>query len=248
MFQLLTSKTRISDPVKDKWLGEAVRKPGSVSNRARVVEIMGLMGDASDNIPGVKGIGEKTAVKLIMQFGTIEEVLRRVKEVTPTKTKNLLLEQGEQARLSKRLATIQVDCPFEFAPDQFQARAPHTETLVALLRELEFMTLAKAFRGDTPEQNRLGSELEDLRDDAAAISFLARLRTDEMVSLACVLTGEPGVRADIGGCALGLPDGGATFLRNEARSWPRPIGELLRNAGTVKAAHDFKTVLSGPLP
>ncbi len=243
MFQLLTSKTRIYDPVKDKWLGEADAQARFGVEPARVVEIMGLMGDASDNIPGVKGIGEKTAVKLIMQFGTIEEVLRRVEEVTPTKTKNLLLEQGEQARLSKRLATIQVDCPFEFAPDQFQARAPHTETLVALLRELEFMTLAKAFRGDTPEQNRLGSELEDLRDDAAAISFLARLQTDEMVSLACVLTGEPGVRADIGGCALGLPDGGATFLRNEARSWPRPIGELLRNAGTVKAAHDFKTVL-----
>ena len=213
MFQLLTSKTRIYDPVKDKWLGEADAQARFGVEPARVVEIMGLMGDTSDNIPGVKGIGEKTAVKLITQFGTIEEVLRRVEEVTPTKTKNLLLEQGEQARLSKRLATIQVDCPFEFAPDQFQARAPHTETLVALLRELEFMTLAKAFRGDTPEQNRLGSELEDLRDDAAAISFLARLQTDEMVSLACVLTGEPGVRADIGGCALGLPDGGATFLR-----------------------------------
>ena len=243
MFQLLTPKTRIYDPVKDKWLVEADAQARFGVEPGRVVEIMGLMGDTSDNIPGVKGIGEKTAVKLITQFGTIEEVLRRVEEVTPTKTKNLLLEQGDQARLSKRLATIQVDCPFEFAPDQFQARAPHTETLVALLRELEFMTLAKAFRGDTPEQNRLGTELEDLRDDAAAISFLDRLQKDEMMSLACVLTGEPGVRADSGGCALGLPDGGTTFLQGEARSWPRPILDLLRNAGTVKAAHDLKTVL-----
>ena len=61
---------------------------------------MGLMGDAADNIPGVKGIGEKTAMKLIAQFGTIEDLLRRVEEVTPPRIKALLIEQAENARLS----------------------------------------------------------------------------------------------------------------------------------------------------
>ena len=75
MFQLLTPKTRIYDPVKDKWLGEADSQARFGVEPARVVEVMGLMGDTSDNIPGVKGIGEKTAVKLITQFGTIEELL-----------------------------------------------------------------------------------------------------------------------------------------------------------------------------
>lgn len=243
MFQLLTPKTRIYDPVKDKWFGEADSQARFGVEPARVVEIMGLMGDTSDNIPGVKGIGEKTAVKLITQFGTIEELLNRLEEVTPTKTKNLLLEQGENARMSKRLATIQVDCPVDFTPAAFQATAPHTETLVALLRELEFMTLAKAFQGASPEQNRLGATLEALHNDAAATSFLKRLQPDDVMGLACVLTGEPGVRADIQGCAFGLPDGGATFLQGEARSWPRPIGDLLRSTSRVKAAHDLKSVL-----
>ncbi|MGZ8382693.1 MAG: 5'-3' exonuclease, partial [Nitrospira sp.] len=81
MFQLLTPKTRIYDPVKDKWLAEADARARFGVEPARVVEVMGLMGDTSDNIPGVKGIGEKTAVKLITQFGTIEVVLRRVEEV-----------------------------------------------------------------------------------------------------------------------------------------------------------------------
>ena len=114
MFQLLTPHVRIYDPVKDKWLGEAECRERFGVEPARVVEIMGLMGDATDNIPGVKGIGEKTAMKLIAQFGTIEELLRRVEEVTPPRIKALLIEQAENARLSRRLATIQLDSPVAF--------------------------------------------------------------------------------------------------------------------------------------
>ncbi|MFZ1554888.1 MAG: 5'-3' exonuclease H3TH domain-containing protein, partial [Nitrospira sp.] len=223
MFQLLTPKTRIYDPVKDKWFGEADSQARFGVEPARVVEIMGLMGDTSDNIPGVKGIGEKTAVKLITQFGTIEELLSRIEEVTPVKTKNLLLEQGEQARMSRQLATIQLDCPLEFVPAHFQAKAPQAEILVSLLRELEFMTLAKAFQGETPEHNRLGTDVEQIHDAAAADAFLKEQPAVAMLGIACVLTGKPGVRADIQGCALGRSDGNAAFVQGEARDWPRPL-------------------------
>ena len=243
MFQLLTPKTRIYDPVKDKWFGEADSQARFGVEPARVVEIMGLMGDTSDNIPGVKGIGEKTAVKLITQFGTIEELLNRIEEVTPVKTKNLLLEQGEQARMSKQLATIQLDCPVEFSPAHFQAKAPQSETLVSLLRELEFMTLAKAFQGETPEQNRLGADVEQIHDAAAADAFLKGQPAAAMLGLACVLTGEPGVRADIQGCALGRSDGNAAFVQGEARDWPRPLIECLHDGNKPKAVQDLKPLL-----
>ena len=243
MFQLLTPKTRIYDPVKDKWFGEADSQVRFGVEPARVVEIMGLMGDTSDNIPGVKGIGEKTAVKLITQFGTIEELLNRLEEVTPAKTKNLLLEQGEQARMSKQLATIQLDCPLEFVPAHFQAKAPQTDTLVSLLRELEFMTLAKAFQGETPEHNRLGTDVEQIHDAAAADAFLKEQPAVAMLGIACVLTGEPGVRADIQGCALGRPDGNAAFVQGEARDWPRPLIECLHDGNKPKAVQDLKPLL-----
>ena len=243
MFQLLTPKTRIYDPVKDKWFGEADSQARFGVEPARVVEIMGLMGDTSDNIPGVKGIGEKTAVKLITQFGTIEELLNRIEEVTPTKTKNLLREQGEQARMSKQLATIQLDCPLEFVPAHFQAKAPQTDTLVSLLRELEFMTLAKAFQGETPEHNRLGTDVEQIHDAAAADAFLKEQPAVAMLGIACVLTGEPGVRADIQGCALGRSDGHAAFVQGEARDWPRPLIECLHDGNKPKAVQDLKPLL-----
>ena len=243
MFQLLTPKTRIYDPVKDKWFGEADSQARFGVEPARVVEIMGLMGDTSDNIPGVKGIGEKTAVKLITQFGTIEELLSRIEEVTPVKTKNLLLEQGEQARMSRQLATIQLDCPLEFVPAHFQAKAPQAEILVSLLRELEFMTLAKAFQGETPEQNRLGADVEQIHDAAAADAFLKGQPAAAMLGLACVLTGEPGVRADIQGCALGRSDGNTAFVQGEARDWPRPLIECLHDGNKPKAVQDLKPLL-----
>jgi DNA polymerase-1 len=103
MFQLLTPHVRIYDPVKSKWIGEAECRERFGVEPARVVEVMGLMGDSTDNIPGVRGIGEKTATKLIVQFGTIEELLRRVEEVTPARIKTLLSEQAENARLSRTL-------------------------------------------------------------------------------------------------------------------------------------------------
>ncbi len=243
MFQLLTPKTRIYDPVKDKWFSEADSQVRFGVEPARVVEIMGLMGDTSDNIPGVKGIGEKTAVKLITQFGTIEELLRRVEEVTPAKTKSLLLEQGDNARMSRQLATIQVDCPIEFAPAHFHAKAPQTEALVSLLRELEFMTLAKAFQGDTPEQNRLGAAVEQIHDMAAAEDFLKRRQPDAMLGLACVLSGEAGVRANIRGCAFGWADGAAAFVQGEAQDWPQPLAAYVRDGSRPKAVEDLKTTL-----
>jgi DNA polymerase-1 len=145
--------------------------------------------------------------------------------------------------MSKQLATIQLDCPLEFVPDHFQAKAPQTETLVSLLRELEFMTLAKAFQGETPEQNRLGAEVEQIRDAVAADAFLKKQPAAAMLGIACVLTGEPGVRADIRGCALGRFDGSAAFVQGEARDWPRPLVECLRDGSKLKAVQDLKPLL-----
>ena len=79
----------------------------------RVVEVMGLMGDSSDNIPGVPGIGEKTAKALIEEHGTIENLLANIEKITKPKLKQSLKENAELARLSRSLATIQTDIPIE---------------------------------------------------------------------------------------------------------------------------------------
>jgi DNA polymerase I len=246
MFQLLTPTVRIYDPVKDKWFGEAECRERFGVEPSRVVEIMGLMGDSIDNIPGVKGIGEKTATKLITQFGTIEELLRRIDDVTPTKVRNLLLEQSDNARLSRRLATIHVDCPIEFECDAFRLLPPPSEPLIALLRELEFSTLLKAIQPSAVSE-ALGADYTIVEDDTEAHSFLGTgTATDgeEPIALHGSLTESIGVRAELRGMALSLANGKTAFATvGKNGLLPTPILDLLKSPARLKALHDVKPLL-----
>jgi DNA polymerase-1 len=243
MFQLLAPAVRIYDPVKDAWYGEAECRERFGVEPSRVVEIMGLMGDATDNIPGVKGIGEKTAIKLIAQFGTIDALLQRVGEVTAPKTRGLLIEQADRARLSRKLATIQMDAPVAFEPEAFRVRAVQTGPLVDLLRELEFPTLLKAFHTDA-ESAPAGAGVQILDDAAGARQFAGRATQAALVGLQGVLGGAGGVRAELEAMALSTADGTAVFVeRPDTSGWAGlypSLSSLLKDSATVKAAHDLK--------
>src|SRR5687767_2003656 len=175
MFQLLTAHIRIYDPVKGKWYGEAECRERFAVEPARVVEVMGLMGDTTDNIPGVRGIGEKTAMKLIAQFGTIENLLRRLEEVTPPRVKALLTEQAENARLSRTLATIDTHSPVEFHAENYQVKSPHQDQFADLLRELEFTTLLKNFQSVAKPAALRISRTATIEDEASAERFVTGL-------------------------------------------------------------------------
>ncbi|WP_447974941.1 DNA polymerase I [Nitrospira sp. Kam-Ns4a] len=250
MFQLITPAVRLYDPVKDRWFGEAECRERFGVEPARVVEIMGLMGDATDNIPGVKGIGEKTAVKLIAEFGTLEELLRRLAEVTPPRTRALLAEQAEQARLSRQLATIRVDCPVEFKPERFRVSPPPSEPLVALLRELEFSSLLKLVHPAASPAEGLGGQVETLQDRRAAQRFAEEAMAGEAIGLACVLAGGPGHHAGFPvaqALAVSLPSGAAAFAAlSDGKGAParlEPIRALLQDGRPIKAVHDLKPTL-----
>lgn len=241
MLQLATPAVRIYDPMKDKWVGEAECREKFGVEPARVVEIMGLMGDATDNIPGVKGIGEKTAIKLIAEYGTIEELLRRVEAVTPPRTKALLMEQAENARLSRKLATIHTDCPVEFDAQTFKTHPPNPDKLAPLLRELEFSTLLKNIQtasGSAPAGESLGAGVETIEDEKAAQRFADHAAKEKLVGLHVVLSGS-GVAAELQGIALGTPAGTTVFA---ARLFG-PLKPILTDPTIIKAAHDLKPAL-----
>lgn len=242
MFQLITGRVRIYDPVKDKWFGEAECRERFGVEPARVVDVMGLMGDSIDNIPGVKGIGEKTATRLIAQFGTLEDLLRRIDEVTPARTQTMLRVQAEQARLSRRLATIHVDAPVSFHPEDFRAKPPHHEALTELLRELEFMTLLKALAPGASEEKGLGAEADTLADDRAADDFVSGLAPGALVAVHPFLAGEAGVRAVLRG--LAFSSGARTaYLPIDGAGTLSSIVRLLADQDRPKAAHDWKPLL-----
>lgn len=108
----------------------------------QVVDYLALVGDSSDNVPGVRGIGEKGAVALLQEFGDLETLLARASEVKSKRSREALLNQGREARLSRQLVTIQCDVPLEAEWDGFGSREPDREALSRVLAELEFYTLA----------------------------------------------------------------------------------------------------------
>jgi DNA polymerase-1 len=143
ILQLVGPNIKVYDTLKEK-----VYEPKEVEERFgvlpdRVVEIMGLMGDASDNIPGVPGIGEKTAETLIKQYGTIENLLAHAQEITKPKLRQSLMDNAHLARLSRELARLHDDVPIRIDYDALKVKEPDNPALLALLRELEFPSLLK---------------------------------------------------------------------------------------------------------
>ena len=117
------------------------------------IDAKGLMGDTSDNIPGVPGVGPKTAYKLIKEYGSVEEVLRHIDDISGKKLKENLTQYSEQAIFSKKLATIKIDVPVEFSLDEIKSReAFELEKLRRLLFKLELKKLLKIFSEEKKEE------------------------------------------------------------------------------------------------
>lgn len=146
--QLVTSRVhmyrfgRMGRPDEIMGVEEICNKFG-VSSPAQVKDLLSLWGDSSDNIPGIPGVGEKTAKKLIDQFGSVEEMVQRSDEIKNDKIRNLVKEYGEQALFSKKLATIVLDAPVELSDEQLEVKKPDYAAVQSLFAELEFRTLAK---------------------------------------------------------------------------------------------------------
>ncbi|HJV33800.1 5'-3' exonuclease H3TH domain-containing protein, partial [Geomonas sp.] len=142
LMQIVTEHVTLLDTMKDKRYGiEEVREKFGVDPE-RVIDVLALWGDASDNIPGVPGIGEVTAKKLLQEFGTLDDLLARAGEVKG-KNGERLVEFAEQARLSRTLATIDCDVQIDYSFEDFAISPPDNRRLTELFREYGFTTLMK---------------------------------------------------------------------------------------------------------
>ena len=137
---------------------EVIEKYG-IDNTSQVIDLLGLMGDASDNIPGCPGVGEKTAVKLIKEFGSIESLLLNTDKLKGAQKKKVE-ENAELIRMSKYLATIKTDVPIELDLDALQVKDANQQELEKLFEELEFKTFAKRIlKKDKQEQKKQNLQL-----------------------------------------------------------------------------------------
>jgi DNA polymerase-1 len=146
--QLVSEKTLIYRPSKfgnpaEVWGPKEVCEKFGIERSEQIKDILGIWGDASDNIPGIKGIGEVGAKKLIAEFGSVENMLAHVQDIKNEKLREKVEASKEIALLSKQLASIILDVPLEFEEDKLVLEPPDKERLKKLFDELEFRTFAQ---------------------------------------------------------------------------------------------------------
>jgi DNA polymerase I len=143
LMQLVTDKVTMYDTMKDRRIGipEVIEKFGVPP--AKVVEVQALAGDSTDNVPGVPGIGIKTAAQLIVEYGDLETLLLRAGEIKQPKRRESLLENAEKARISRQLVLLDDKVKLDVALDELAVHEPDARKLIAFLKAMEFSTLTR---------------------------------------------------------------------------------------------------------
>ena len=151
LMQLVRPGVELMDPIKKIKLGpEAVMEKFGVTPD-KVVDVQALAGDSTDNVPGAPGIGVKTAAQLINEYGTLEALLERTKEIKQPKRRESLENNAELIRISKQLVTLRDDVPTPADPDSFDKRRPDPNVLLPWLEKQGFRTLLQRFTGELGE-------------------------------------------------------------------------------------------------
>jgi DNA polymerase I len=143
LMQLVGNGVTMYDTMKDKRIGAAEVMEKFGVGPDKVIEVQALIGDSSDNVPGVPGIGVKTAAQLIGEYGDLETLLKRAKEIKQDKRRQSLIDNAEIARISKRLVTLDRNVPLDVPVDELAVHEPDYKHLIAFLKAMEFNTITR---------------------------------------------------------------------------------------------------------
>ena len=246
LMQLVDENVRLVDTMKDKIYDVAAVKEKFGVGPDKVVEILGLMGDTSDNIPGVPGIGPKTAQRLIEEYGTVEAVIAHSENLRNVKLRESFRQYADQARLSRRLALIRTDIEIDF---DFQAAArkePDNNRLTELFSDFEFSTLLQQIKTNSTKPAK---EYKIVADHAAMAGLVETLSVCK--EFACDVIWEKNPPAQLIG--IGVHAGGVSFYvplgHTERKSQLQEkeiltaLAPALSNPGIKKYVYDLKTAL-----
>lgn len=246
LMQLVNHHIVLLDEMKGKRIDiEGVKEKFGVKPE-QVVDVLGLMGDSSDNIPGVPGIGPKTAGQLVQQYGSLEGVYEHLSELKGKKAEDLKAHR-DQAFLSKRLATLREDVPMHFAYEDFQRREPKADLCRELFSELEFHALLKEFGGEAKRLSSAGYRLVDTPE--AFAGFHERIGTAAAFAFDTETTSLDPLKARLVGLSFAPAAGEAYYLpvghSNAARQLAlqptlAALKPVLENPAVAKIAQHFK--------
>ncbi|MGA2152590.1 MAG: DNA polymerase I, partial [Geobacteraceae bacterium] len=237
LMQCVSDHVRLLDTMKEKESGVAEVEERFGVGPERVVDILGLAGDSSDNIPGVPGIGEKTAIKLIQEYGSLDSLLERAAEVKG-KNGEKLREFADQARLSRQLATIDCQVPIAYNFADFILSPADNPRLAVLFREYGFTTLMKEL---TSTATLSTAEYQTILSEAGLLGVLRQLATADAFAVDLETTSLDTMEADIVGISVSFRDHEAFYI---------PVGHVYPDSpaqlGREKVLQDLAPLLTNP--
>ncbi|MFQ5702843.1 MAG: DNA polymerase I [Gemmatimonadales bacterium] len=225
----------------------------------RVVDYLALVGDSSDNVPGVKGIGDKTARSLIEIYGDLDAIIEHREEVKGKRAREALIAHEAEARLSRELVTIRCDVPVELDTERLQVRSPDSTSLLRIYSELEFNSLTKKVGSPRAEPTVASAAHRVVASPSELAEIVKTLRGARHVCVDACSDGEA-ARGSLVGLGLAVSQGSAWYFPFEHGSAvgelsvgdPRvnlpqldapemgPLTQLLEDATVAKVGHDVK--------
>jgi DNA polymerase-1 len=249
LMQLVDEDVTMIDTMKDKTYDVAAVKERFGLGPDKVVEILGLMGDASDNIPGVPGVGPKTAQRLIEEYGTLENVLQNAENLRNIKMRETMRTYADQARLSHQLASIRKDIEIDFDLQDAARKEPDKEALAKLFSEFEFSSLLQQIKRDTGKAQKPARACQIVDRKESLQELALRLQGCKEVALEFIWEKNP--PTDLIG--IGVSPGSNAFyipLRHTTIQVQLPAGDVfaalapvLVNDKIKKYTHDLKNTL-----
>ncbi|MGA1869323.1 MAG: DNA polymerase I [bacterium] len=173
------------------------------------IDLLALMGDKTDNIPGVPGIGEKRASALIKEFHSLDNLLSNVNQITQNSLKEKVREYGEQAKLSRRLATIVRNVPIEYGWGDLRVGEPNKEALIKIFHEMEFSSLLKSI---TPSEKKAQKNYQIINNSLAFESLLKEIQKTPLFSIDLETTDIQPMQARIVGISLSFREHEAYYI------------------------------------
>ncbi|MGD8969971.1 MAG: DNA polymerase I [Desulfobacterales bacterium] len=207
--QLVTDNATIWDPMKDEVIDMALVRQKFDVTPSQMVDVMGLSGDTSDNIPGVPGIGPKTALELIKTYGGMEALYDNIEKITKKKQKEKLIRFREQAFLSRDLVRIDVRAPVAFEPDHFRLAGPDATELSRLFQQLEFNQLQQTY---ARTRRRPKKDYRAVLDQTAFLELVKALQEAGTVAIDTETTSQDPLKAELVGLSFAMRNDQAFYI------------------------------------
>jgi DNA polymerase-1 len=254
-FQLISPHTKIMTTIKGVtevkiYDEEEIKRKFGVGSE-KIVDILALKGDSSDNIPGVPGIGEKTAIALIKEFGSLENILNDTDKISKKSLREVIREYEDQIKMSKMLATIVREVPIKYDFDSFRVKSPNYEELWKIFKKLEFKNLLKKIAPKiNHEKTKLKFNLIDTEEKLEGLT--SKIIERKYLSFYLVTSSDNAISSNILGIALSFKDNENYYIplftlnlieNSKCLSLELVLSKLhpcFENQGIIKISHNLK--------